>query len=978
MALGLSIFLNGFGVVAFMLGFTLILGEKRADKFNLLFFGICCSSMIWCLSYSVQLMVPLERVGYLTRYFALLGILSYLVFAEYLIIEWTGNKSPIAKRLANIMLIFGILIYPVISSVKAVYFAESRWGYTYGYNVYAGRWIYDVVLLYFFFSSVGMMLWGKKHGKTRQEKANSTTLLFCAVILTSGTLFDTILPTWFGLVFPGSAFMQFFSIIIMYVISIRRSVSRLSLSNIAEFMFESQSAPLLVLDNQGFVIRSNESASRFFGVEKEKLEQSAFYTLFQMESSKKMLECEVMDGKCILNGKYCQLNFSHVFNRYRDYMGEIVLISDLTEKMTMIQSLEASREEAVDANRAKSAFLANMSHEIRTPLNAIIGFSNILQQRELDRESKEDVQNIVNAGQGLLSIVNDVLDLSKIEAGKYTIFEEAYNIKNLVMDICGIMAEQIHDKGLQFLLEVQPDLNLSYYGDSVRIKQILINMLGNAAKYTTSGFVKFSVSAKELSGEKQQLIFQVEDSGIGIKAEDIPNIFGTFTQVDEKKNRSVEGTGLGLSISQKLAQLMGGNIEVSSVYEKGTIFTLKIPQRMGERILVVGNAQRKEKMFLFEPNLLLRESLEKALQGAGVSFHSSDTLEEICQDDTCIMLRDDFINQYHRLKPMMKVECRVLVLGTSRNRSDLPAKEMTRISLPVCCMKIADFLNKSGTEEKKQEERIVSGKAVGKSILVIDDNEMNCKVVVGLLAKYHLQIDVASSGREGAEKTKQKHYDMILLDQMMPDMDGAKTMLEIKGQDNFDGEKTAIIAFTANTIGNMKEHYMQLGYTDYLAKPIELGSLHEMLLKYVFKEETHEENHELSENAGNSVLWQNQYKGIGVGDALDKLNGDIELYGELLDVYRDNVIHLKEKAAKALEEAATNTFAVHAHAMKSASATVGAMRLSELSKQMEYAGKADDLSQINEKLKPWYDEMDNTLLMIEELSQKIKGTKSLQ
>lgn len=386
----------------------------------------------------------------------------------------------------------------------------------------------------------------------------------------------------------------------------------------------------------------------------------------------------------------------------------------------MIEQLNIAKSQAERANQAKSDFLSNMSHEIRTPLNAIVGFSQALQEENLPPQAQDEVKDIVMASETLLDIVNGILDISKIEANKLEIVSTEYSLQAVLDELVSLSKARLGEKPIEFRCVFDPSIPPYLYGDKVRVKQVVLNILTNAIKYTKQGFIEFKVSSIQKDGVCR-LIISVEDSGIGIKPESINKLFTKFERLDIEKNNTIEGTGLGLAITKKLLELMGGQIVVQSVYGKGSKFTIALDQK------IVTN-------------------------------------------------------------PTTVVETKTVV---ATSKLDL----------------------------------------TGKKILVVDDNMINLKVASRLLKDYNCLVDTANSGFECIDKISNgASYDLILMDDMMPKMSGVETFHKLKENENFH---IPTVALTANAISGMKEKYLQEGFQDYLAKPIEKTELYRVLVKFL-------------------------------------------------------------------------------------------------------------------------------------------------
>lgn len=389
-------------------------------------------------------------------------------------------------------------------------------------------------------------------------------------------------------------------------------------------------------------------------------------------------------------------------------------------------------EELEEALSTQARFLANMSHEIRTPINTIIGLNEItLRAKDLPDDIAENSANIQMASQMLLALINDILDISKIDSGKMNIVPERYDTVSIFSDIINTNIIRAKDKGLGCSVSIDPDIPSLLYGDEIRIKQVANNLITNAIKYTEKGSVSIAFSRKDIDDENIMLEIQVSDTGIGIRREDMGRLFDSFERVDEGRTRGIEGTGLGLTLVKQLTTLMHGQVSVDSIYGKGSTFTVSFPQ--------------------------------KILSESGVG----------------------------------KVD-----LLTSHVRT-------------------------AGQGSYKE-----SFEAPDAKILVCDDNNMNLLVIKKLLRQTRVQVDEVSSGQEALKKTMVKEYHVILMDHVMPVMDGVQTLKAIRAQDGLN-KRTPVIALTANAMSGAAEKYMHLGFSNYLAKPVFPALLEEMLIRYI-------------------------------------------------------------------------------------------------------------------------------------------------
>lgn len=497
-----------------------------------------------------------------------------------------------------------------------------------------------------------------------------------------------------------------------------------------------------------------------------------------------------------------------------------------------------SQQEAEAANMAKSSFLANMSHEIRTPINAILGMNEMILREEKDPAIRGYAGNIQASGNSLLSIVSDVLDISKIESGKLEIIPVDYEVNSLISDCCNMAAGRAKAKELELLVECADNVPMKLCGDETHIRQIIMNLLTNAVKYTEKGTVKLIVSGRFTDGGFV-LKVDVSDTGIGIAEENLPQLFTQFQRFDLQRNRNIEGTGLGLSIVKRLCDLMSGTITARSVLGSGSTFTVELPQKVVD-----------------------------STPCGGVNLNYSAGAE----------------HEYHH-----------------------------------------------------------SFEAPEAKILAVDDLPVNLLVITNLLKETRIKIDTAGSGRECLDKCSQQKYDLILMDHMMPEMDGVQTFEKLHGDKSSPNFETPVIMLTANALAGMREQYMDVGFADYVSKPVRGAKLEEAIRRnlpeYLIKPASPEIPAEAvsTEPSGFADIC-GAVPELNVNAALQYCCGSAELLNDLLHDFTENDHFSDLKAA--FEEKRWEDYRRHAHSLKSTSLMIGLTGLSERARASELALKS--------------------------------------
>lgn len=506
-----------------------------------------------------------------------------------------------------------------------------------------------------------------------------------------------------------------------------------------------------------------------------------------------------------------------------------------------------SQQEAEAANMAKSSFLANMSHEIRTPINAILGMNEMILREEKDPAIRGYAGNIQASGNSLLSIVSDVLDISKIESGKLEIIPVDYEVNSLISDCCNMAAGRAKAKELELLVKCADNVPMKLCGDETHIRQIIMNLLTNAVKYTEKGTVKLIVSGRFTDGGFV-LKVDVSDTGIGIAEENLPQLFTQFQRFDLQRNRNIEGTGLGLSIVKRLCDLMSGTITARSVLGSGSTFTVELPQKVVD-----------------------------STPCGGVNLNYSAGAE----------------HEYHH-----------------------------------------------------------SFEAPEAKILAVDDLPVNLLVIANLLKETRIKIDTAGSGRECMDKCSQQKYDLILMDHMMPEMDGVLTFEKLHGDKSSPNFETPVIMLTANALAGMREQYMDVGFADYVSKPVRGAKLEEAIRRNLPESLIKPASPEIpaeavsTEPSGFADICS-AVPELNVNAALQYCCGSAELLNDLLHDFTENDHFSDLKAA--FEEKRWEDYRRHAHSLKSTSLMIGLTGLSERARASELAlkGSCTEFAELN-------------------------------
>ncbi len=511
------------------------------------------------------------------------------------------------------------------------------------------------------------------------------------------------------------------------------------------------------------------------------------------------------------------------------------MICEVNEK-----EIEARRV-AEEANRAKSTFLANMSHEIRTPMNAICGMADMLERSNIPPHEMEYVQTIQVAARNLLGVINNILDFSKVEAGKFELCNVHYRLDEMLRGVENVIASRVYTKNIKFEIDIKPGIPIYLNGDKTKIHQVLINILGNAAKFTEHGKIQLYTGWEQLSGDKVKLIFQVTDTGIGIREEDLPKLFSQFSQVDTKRNCNIKGTGLGLALSRGIAKYMGGDITVTSEYGSGSTFTVTIEQE------IVKYPDKKQQaldgyiVLVYEEDYNDRQNLSYILDEMGVKNEFIESADGINYSifDGYSQEKRIFLYNYEQMQASdIKLPADVNIVALLEYFAVIKKGDIVYnyIKKPFDIFKVYDalFNNRPLYYKKWSKNNIVVSNA---HIAVVDDNRVNLKVAVTQLKEWNIFAETFTSG-QGLLKALEKgrKYDIIFMDHIMPGMDGIETAINIRSMEGEYFKKVPVIALTANAIDGVMEEYRKAGMDSCLFKPFSLGQIEEKLAEFLPEE----------------------------------------------------------------------------------------------------------------------------------------------
>lgn len=640
-------------------------------------------------------------------------------------------------------------------------------------------------------------------------------------------------------------------------------------------------------------------------------------------------------------------------------IGKSVIFEDVTDSRRLIEALNTEKERAQKASLAKSTFLTNASHQIRTPLNSVLGMTELIL---MEGNSPEDIRNyamnIKQAGSGLLGIVNDLLDLSGIENNRLTLNNSRYKLSALIDDVSNIIRSRLVHKKVLFVIDADPSAPEWLIGDERRIQQILMNLLSNSVKYTLSGYIRLGVTYTKFDDELDEYLlnFTIEDSGIGIKEKDLDEIFKNFLQLDNARIRGIEGAGLGLSVTKQLVNLMQGTMRVESRYGKGTKFTLSIPQQTDTEVPFAAVSAREAFAAVYETRDIYRASICRTLEGLSVKHavvDSAEALRQALEQDEAqspgnparFIFASSFL-LYEVKNIISELESSAVAVQILQYGKPTSDPTSLTLSMPAHAASIARLIDHHEAGGGRVYNAYPRFTAPDFEVLIVDDLQTNLIVAEGLLKPFNMKIDTCMSGEKALLLVKKKQYDLILMDHMMPGIDGLQCTAAIRAISD-EYAQIPIIALTANAVSGMRKMFLQNGMTDFLSKPIELEELHNIIDKWV----PDSMKHSFEENPGKrgEEEFSVEIPGVDAAKGLTLTGGSALFYRNTLEVFAGDIGAKLRDIRDALAENAYARYRISVHALKSGAHSIGATELARLAGELEHAAEAEDHSLIAEK-----------------------------
>jgi len=859
-----TLFFLASGCYIFLCLVTFSDNTKSKSRDDYISAGLCL--IIYSICYGLMTITVNEV---LVRVFWALGFTTGCLFYSRWLV-FSSNMVPLrfknTKPLARLSSIITVIVCAVCVFSNDAVFVVTRFGTQFSYN----RSIFFLIALIYIIAVIILFLildfrWWRKSEMKRDRMQALLFIILTVVIAPIGFTTDFIIPTFTEYTAIPLAAICFLPVSMPFFISMRKyKTLSITVPDASGYVFNTVTIPTLVLDYKNNIQLENTAASEFLGnsvigkniseiilIGDKTPEQSLFDDGF---ASKKV----TVDTP--LGVSICDMLLAVEKDNFNDALVKIVLLRDITETEHMDKMLKTALEQAKTASKAKGDFLSNMSHEIRTPMNAIIGMTAIGELSKTIEKKDDALSKIGTASRHLLGVINDILDMSKIEADKLVLSEDSFDFEIMLQKIADVIGFRVDEKNQKFYINIDKDIPHTLIGDDQRLSQVITNLLGNAVKFTPEeGTIQLNSSIESIENDIYKLRISVEDTGIGITSEQKARLFQSFEQAETDTSRKFGGTGLGLAISKRIVELMGGEIWIESEPGEGSkfIFTVSLKEDTEEKKRLLDERVNWKNLRIFvvddEPEILEFFKVLAETWGVVCSAYTSgeEALEALKQgDEYDIYFLDWKLPGMNGIELAQKIQERaenktVVILFSSTDwnviENEARAANIDKfIPKPLFPSAIVDIINEctgvdntTGKDSKSDNSEDFSEYTV----LLVEDVEINREIVLALLEPTSLNIECAVNGLQAYDmfSAEPEKYDAILMDVQMPEMDGYEATRKIRELDIPRAKSIPIIAMTANVFREDIEKCLSAGMNDHMGKPLDFNEVISQLRRYLYK-----------------------------------------------------------------------------------------------------------------------------------------------